>query len=70
MNKIPQKLQLHKTYFEIKSKLGIQVSTTLGYWNMITNIKHPTIKGREREVKQTLYEPDEIRVSKKDKTVL
>ncbi len=31
---------------------------------------HPTIKGKEAEVKQVLSDPDEIRVSKKDKTIL
>lgn len=70
MNKPLQKLQPTKQYFEVKSKLGIRVSTTLGYWNLITTIKHPTVKGRELEVKQALYEPDEIRVSRKDKMVL
>ena len=70
MNKIPQRLQPYKSYFKVKSKLGIQVSTTIGYWDVITKIKHLTIKGREQEVKQALCEPDEIRISKKDKTVL
>lgn len=70
MNKIPQKAQLHKSYLEIKSRLGIQVTTTLAYWNVITKIKHPTVKGKELEVKQTLGESDEIRVSRRDKAVL
>lgn len=46
------------------------VSTTKAYWDIITHIKHPTIKGRGAEVKQVLVDPDEIRVSKKDKSVL
>lgn len=37
---------------------------------MITKIKHPTVKGKELEVKQTLGESDEIRVSRRDKAVL
>lgn len=63
-------IQLYKTYFEVKSKLGILVSTTKIYWNIITRIKHPTIKGKEQDVKKVLCDPDEIRVSKKDRAVL
>ena len=70
MNKFLQKPQATKQYFEVKSKLGIRISTTLNYWNIIISIKHPTIKGMETEVKQVLCEPDEIRVSKKDTAVL
>lgn len=66
-----KKLQPYKKlYFEVKSKLGIRVSTTIAYWNVISNIKHPTVRGRELEVKQALCESDEVRVSKRDKTML
>lgn len=64
------KIQSRKIYFEVKSKLGILVRTTKTYWNVITHIKHPTLKGRESEVKRVLCDPDEIRVSKRDRTVL
>ena len=70
MNKMPKQLQLHKAYFKVQSKLGILVSTTKTYWNVITHIKHPTVKRKEAEVKQALSSPDEIRVSKNDKAVL
>ena len=70
MNKISKKIQEHKPYFEVKSKQGILVSTTRTYWDIITQIKHPTVKGKEKELKQVLGDPDEIRVSKKDKAVL
>lgn len=65
-----RQVQPHKTYFKVQSKLGNLVSTTKAYWDVITHIKHPTIKGRETEVKQALTDPDEIRVSKKDKSAL
>ena len=70
MNKANKAIQPYKTYFEIQTKFGILVSTTKSYWNVITHIKHPTVKGKEIEVKQTLHDPDEIRISKKDKSVL
>jgi hypothetical protein len=63
-------LQGYNTYFEVQSKIGILISTTKNYWDIITHIKHPAIKGREKEVKEAIYDPDEIRVSKRDKSVL
>lgn len=55
--------------FEVKSKLGVVVKTTRGYWNIIIQVKHPSVKGKEKNVKDTLSLPDEIRVSKRDKDV-
>ena len=70
MDKISKEIQAHKAHFEVKSKPGILVGTTRTYWNVITHIKHPTLKGKEDAVKQVLCDPDEIRVSKKDSAVL
>ncbi len=70
MSEASKHIQPYKAYFKVQSKLEILISTTKTYWNVITNIKHPTVKGKESEVKQVLGNPDEIRVSKKDKTVL
>ncbi|MFH0764492.1 MAG: DUF4258 domain-containing protein [Candidatus Omnitrophota bacterium] len=67
---MPKQLQPYKAYFKIQSKLGILVGTTKAYWDIITRIKHPTVMGREGEVKDTLSNPDEVRVSKKDIAVL
>lgn len=68
MGKIQKKLK-QKIAFEVKSKLGSSVSTTKSYWNVITHIKHPSVKGKEKCVKDTLVQPDQIRVSKKDHDV-
>lgn len=70
MNRFPKRTESNKIYFRVQSKLDIWVSTTRLYWNIITHIKHPTLKGKEVEVKKTLADPEEIRVSKKDKSVL
>ena len=58
-----------KIYFEVVSKLEKRIITTERYWNIITNIKHPSIKGKETEIKKTLKNPDFIRRSKSDKDV-
>lgn len=59
-----------KVRFEVKTPLGIIVRITEEYWKLIIEFKHPIIKRYEREVKETLEEPDEIRESKKDAKVM
>ncbi len=56
--------------WEVRASIGIVVRTTESYWKFITKFKHPIIKRYEKEVKETLEEPDEIRESKKDAKVL
>lgn len=55
--------------FEVMTPLGFQVRVTRAYWEIITTIKHPVMAGREMDVEDTLRNPAEIRVSKKDSTV-
>ncbi|MGC1306563.1 MAG: DUF4258 domain-containing protein [Phormidesmis sp.] len=55
--------------FEAETPLGFSVRTTLSYWELITSIKHPAMRGRLEDVRQTLLIPDEIRVSKSDEQV-
>ena len=52
--------------FDVETPLGFSVRTTIGYWEIITSIKHPVMFGREADVKITLSAPDEIRLSKSD----
>jgi len=56
-------------YFEVVSVLGKKIRTTKEHWKLISEIKHPIIKEHEKEVKETLAEPDEIRQSRKDLSV-
>lgn len=49
--------------------LNKSIRTTEEYWQKIINIKHPSIKGHEKQVINTLANPDEIRKSIKDKDV-
>ncbi|MEE8167960.1 MAG: hypothetical protein V3T58_03700 [Candidatus Hydrothermarchaeales archaeon] len=54
---------------KVKTPLGITIRTTEEYWTLIVESKHPIIKRYEKEVKETLREPDEIRKSRKDPKV-
>jgi len=58
-----------RTYFKVKCKLGKTVRTSIDYWNAIIESKHPIIRRYEKEVKETLKEPVEVRKSKKDPSV-
>ena len=55
-----------KILFEVRTPLDFSVHVTEQYWDTITTKKHPTMTGREKQVMQTLSNPDEIRQSKKD----
>lgn len=56
-------------FFEVMTPLGFRVRVTRAYWDLIVNIKHPVMKGREEDVKKVLEQPDEIRQSKSDENV-
>ncbi len=55
--------------FEVETPLGFSVRTTVDYWEIITTIKHPAIRGREEDVQAALRDPDEVRLSKSDRQV-
>jgi hypothetical protein len=54
--------------FEVITPLGFSVRTTSDYWSMIER-KHPEIAGRQQAVQTCLQTPDQIRQSKRDRTV-
>ena len=56
-------------YFEVKSKLGVIINVKKSRWNKIITIKHLDMVGKEEYVKETLTDPQEIRVSKRDDSV-
>ncbi len=55
--------------FEVLTPLGFRVRVTRTYWELIITIKHPVMAGREADVKETLANPSEIRVSRGDTAV-
>lgn len=55
--------------FEVLTPLGFRVRVTRAYWELIITIKHPMMAGREADVKETLSQPEEIRLSRKDPNI-
>ena len=55
--------------FVVDTPIGFQVQTTINYWDLITTVKHPIMKERLEDVKQTLTNPDVIHLSKSDSRV-
>jgi len=56
--------------FEVETPLDFRVRTTVEYWELITTVKHPIMRGRKEDVQRTLRDPDEVRQSKSDPQVL
>jgi hypothetical protein len=54
---------------EVMTPLGFRVRVTRRYWELIATVKHPVMAGREPDVKATLSQPDEIRLSRQDRNV-
>ncbi len=55
--------------FEVTTPLDFTVRVTATYWDLIVTIKHPVMAGLERDVKETLENPEQIRVSRSDPKV-
>jgi len=49
--------------------LGKQIRATKSHWKKIVETKHPSLKGKGKEVIQALETPVEIRASKSDESV-
>jgi hypothetical protein len=55
--------------FEVQSILGKRIRITEAYWNYISKIKRPSLQGLEREVRNSLIEPNEVRMNRRDPDV-
>lgn len=55
--------------FEALTPLDFCVRVSRSYWHLIITVKHPVMAGRELDVKETLENPDEIRLSRSDASV-
>ena len=58
-----------KLFFEILTPIEFHVRVTESYWKLIVTVKHPIMSGREKQVKEILEHPDEIRRSRSDTDV-
>lgn len=56
-------------FFAVHSKLNRVIRTTDNYWNKIVTLKHPVMEGKEKEVKQTIADPDIVKESERDANV-
>ncbi|MBF0236537.1 MAG: DUF4258 domain-containing protein [SAR324 cluster bacterium] len=56
-------------FFEVLTPIGFYVRVTNSYWDLIVTIKHPVMSGCEKQVKEVLFNPDEIRRSRSDTNV-
>ncbi len=63
------KSKIPDVLFDVMTPLGFHVHVTRAYWNIIANIKHPAMMGHEKDVKEALQHPEEIRRSKEDTSV-
>lgn len=55
---------------DVLTPLGIRVRCTQAQWERISVIKHPPMRGRLSDVRETLVHPDEVRRSVRDANVL
>ena len=55
--------------FEAMTPLDFTVRVPTAYWDFIITIKHPVMAGCENDVKKTLENPEQIRVSRSDPKV-
>ena len=55
--------------FDVLTPVGFHVHVTRMYWELIVSVKHPAMAGREADVRETLRNPDTIRLSKSDPSV-
>jgi hypothetical protein len=55
--------------FDALTPLKFKVHVTRRYWQLIVNVKHPVMQGREETVRQALTNPEEIRLNSSDPTV-
>ena len=65
-----KKIAKYGLLFEVKDILGRKIRTTADYWQKIKTLKHQELKYGIPEVKNTLTNPEEVRRSVTDATIL
>jgi len=55
--------------FEVETPLGFRVRVAHSRWELIVEVKHPAMAGREAEVQEALAKPGEVRQSRRDPAV-
>lgn len=65
-----KKLISETILLEVLDIFGRKIRTTKNYWEKIKEVKHTELKIGIPEVKKTLVDPDEVRISVTDTTIL
>jgi len=55
--------------FEVTCVLGKKIRTTKAYWEKIVRDKHPVMRNKEKDVRATLMNAEQIRRSRSDPKV-
>jgi hypothetical protein len=55
--------------FEVVTPLGFKVRVSRAYWKTIITMKHPVMAEHESFVRETLANPEEVRISRGDESV-
>jgi hypothetical protein len=56
--------------FRVTTPLGLTIVAARRYWELVIVEKHPVLRGCEADVRIALENPDQVRRSRKDPTVL
>lgn len=56
--------------FQAETPLDFKVRVLKSRWQLIVTMKHPAMNGREAEVRSALENPDEVRQSRSDSSML
>ena len=64
------KIVKYDLLFEVEDIFGRKIRTTKDYWLKIKTLKHRELRYGIREVKKTLVNPDEVRKSVADETII
>lgn len=67
---VASRLIKHEVLFEITDIFGRKIRTTKDYWLKIKTLKHRELHYGVAEIKKTLVNPDEVRRSVTDETIL
>lgn len=65
-----KKIVEYNLLFEVEDVFGRKIRTTKDYWQKIKTLKHIELQYGIKEVKKTLKNPDEVRISVMDATIL
>lgn len=66
---LPRRSRNGSLHFRVISKLEKKLQVTKAYWHRIASVKHPSIRSKEQDVRETLQNPDIVRRSKTDENV-